>query len=343
MLKSETNELLLRGLNQMKFLKRLSFGKTRLKNSAAKFLIFALLCVFTASIAAQVKKPAAQNNQFRAITIITEPNATVWLDDIRYGKTDDNGKLEIKTVSAGRHSLRIRADGFKQTTQNLLPAQKGEVKIALTKTMDEAELAFQEAERTLSLDREKSAELYRKAIKLRPKYPEAYLALARVLSDSRNLEEALIAVRQAKKQRLSYAEASAVEGRIHKENGDEDEAIAAFKRAITEGKGFQPEASTGLGLLYKEKAEGTGGADFEQEQAYYAEAVKYLQSGIKQLSGAPDAEILYQLLGLIYEKMKKYDEAIAVYEEFLRIFPDSNESSAVRSFIVQIKKLQSEQ
>ncbi|MEJ7661810.1 MAG: carboxypeptidase-like regulatory domain-containing protein [Hymenobacter sp.] len=90
------------------------------------------------------------------------------MDDIRYGKTDDSGKLEIKTVSTGRHSLRVRADGFKQSSQNLLPAQKGEIKIALTKTTDEAELAFQEAERTLTLDREKTAELYRKAMKLRP-------------------------------------------------------------------------------------------------------------------------------------------------------------------------------
>jgi len=306
-------------------------------------ICFGLLCGFAFTVAAQVKKTAAQNSNFRRITIITEPNAIVWLDDIRYGKTAENGKLEIKTVSAGRHSIRVRADGFKQATQNLLPAQKGDVKIALTKTTDEAELAFQEAERTLSSDREKAAELYRKAIKLRPKYAEAHLALARVLSDSRKLEEALIAVRQAKKQRLNYAEASAVEGRIHKENGDEEKAIAAFKRSITEGKGFQPEALTGLGLLYKEKAEGIGGSDFEQQETNYLEAVKNLRSGIKQLSGAPDAEVLYQLLGLIYEKMKKYDDAIAVYEEFLRVFPDSNEASAVRSFIVQIRKLQSEQ
>ena len=327
----------------MKFVKKLSFGKTHPKNPAAKIFSFALLCVFVVSAAAQIKKPAAQNNQFRAITVITEPKAIIWVDDIRYGKTDDSGKLEIKTLSTGRHSLRVRADGFKQSSQNLLPAQKGEIKIALTKTTDEAELAFQEAERTLTLDREKAAELYRKAIKLRPKYPEAYLALARVLSDSRNMEEALEAVRQAKKQRLNYAEASAVEGRIHKENGDEELAIAAFKRAITEGKGFQPEALTGLGLFYKEKAESVGGADYAQEETLYMEAVKNLRSGIKQLSGAPDAEVLYQLLGLIYEKMKKHNDAIAVYEEFLRVFPNSNEAGAVRSFIVQIRKQMSEQ
>ncbi|MCU1290785.1 MAG: hypothetical protein JWN60_3014 [Acidobacteria bacterium] len=327
----------------MKFVKALSFGKIRGGNTAEKLFAVIMICALAAAALAQAKKPAAQSNQFRAITVLTEPKASVWIDDVKYGVADESGKLEIKTVSAGRHTIRVRADGFKETTQNLLPAQKGEVKIALANTADEAELAFQEGERMLLLDREKAVEAYRKAIKLRPKYPEAYLALARVLSDMRNLEEALTAVKQAKKQRLNYAEASAVEGRIYKENGDEEKAIAAFKRAITESKGFQPEAYTGLGLLYKERAEGLGGSDYEQEEADYAEAIKYLRSGIKQLSGAPDAEVLYQLLGLVYEKMKKYDEAISVYEEFLRFFPDSNEASAVSSFIVQIKKLQSEQ
>jgi tetratricopeptide (TPR) repeat protein len=126
--------------------------------------------------------------------------------------------------------------------------------------------------------------------------------------------------------------------------GEEEQAIASFKRAIAEGKGFQPEALTGLGLLYKEKAEEFGGGgDFEQEEANYLQAANYLQTGIRQLSGAPDAEVLFQLLGLIYEKMKRYDDAIATYEEFLQIFPNSNETSAVRSFIVQIKKQMSEQ
>jgi tetratricopeptide (TPR) repeat protein len=340
--KIKENKSMLRGLKQMRFVELLMFGTKRRKSLAAKISVLALLCLFAATASAQAKKPAAQSPQFRAITVTTEPKAIIWLDDVKYGVTDESGKLEIKTVSSGRHTIRVRADGFKETTQNLLPTQKGEVKVALTKTTDEAELAFQEAERMLSLDREKAVELYRKAIKLRPKYPEAYLALARVFSDMRNYEEALAAVRQAKKQRLNYAEASAVEGRIYKENDEEEKAIATFKRAITEGKGFQPEAYTGLGLLYKERAEGLGG-DPENEEAAYAEAIKYLRSGIKQLSGAPDTEVLYQLLGLIYEKMKKYDQAISVYEEFLRIFPESNESSAVRSFIVQIKKLQTEQ
>jgi len=94
-----------------------------------------------------------------------------------------------------------------------------------------------------------------------------------------------------------------------------------------------------LGLLYKEKAEGAGASgDFEAEDANFAEAAKNLKMSLRQLSGAPDTVVIYQLLGLIYEREKKYAEAIALYEEFLRIFPNSSEATAVRSFITQIKK-----
>ncbi len=282
--------------------------------------------------------------QSRSITVSAEPDATVWIDGVNYGKTDKAGTLQITSVAAGAHMLRVRADGFKEKSQPLVAAQKGAVKILLVKTTDEAELAYQEAERLASVDRDKSAEAYKKAIKLRPVYPDAFLGLARVLTDAGDLDEAQSAIASARKQRPGWAEASAVQGRIYKENGDEAKAIAAFKRAITEGKGFQPEAYAGLGLLYKEKAEGFGGSgDFANETANYVESARYLKSAVKQLSGAPDAIVIYQLLGLVYERQKKNAEAIATYEEFLRIFPNSVEATAVRSFIVQLKKEQTPQ
>src|SRR5436190_22019284 len=253
--------------------------------------------------------------QQRAITVSTEPNATVWIDGVRYGTTDKDGTLTIKTVAAGTHGLRLRADGFKEKTQPLTAAQRGDVKVVLVKTTDDAELAFQEGERLSSQDREKSAAAYRQAAKLRPNYPEAYLALARVLSDAGNLADAEKAVVQARKLRPGYAEASAVLGRINKDNGEEEKAVAAFKRAVTEGRGFQPEAYAGLGLLYKEKAEAAAGSvDYDGESAAYEESAKNLRSALKQLSGAPDAMVIYQLLGLIYEKQKRVADAIATYE-----------------------------
>jgi tetratricopeptide (TPR) repeat protein len=299
------------------------------------FLVASSITFFSMAAFAQPGKPI----QFRAVTITSEPGASVWIDGVGWGKTDKAGRLEVKTVSPGAHTLRLRAAGFKEKSQPLTAAQKGEIAVTLVKTTDEAELAFQEGERLAFADREKSAEAYRRAVKLRPAYPEAYLGLARVLSEAGELDEAKVAITAARRLRPGYAEASAVEGRIQKDIGEESRAIAAFKRAITEGKGFQPEAYAGLGLLYKEKAEGAGGSgDFDNEDLNYAEAAKYLKVSLKQLSGAPDCIVIYQLLGLIYERQKNYKEAIATYEEFLKIFPDVPEATAVRSFIVQLKK-----
>ncbi|CAN5504197.1 hypothetical protein BH18ACI1_BH18ACI1_07010 [soil metagenome] len=311
-------------------------------NHSNKSLILRIFCLGVIALSAlsataQKKKTLPTAAQPRTITVMTEPKATVWLDDVKRGTTDESGKLAVKFSLPGTRKLRVRADGFKESTQNLLPTQKGDVKIALTKTTDEAELAFQQAES--QTDKQKAIELYAKAIKLRPNYAEANLGLARVLSDEGDNQGALKAIREARKARPAYAEASAVEGRIYKAEDNEVKAIAAFKRSITEGKGYQPEAHTGLALLYKDKAEGLGAeGKFDEEAANYTLAANEFTIAVKQLSGAPDAEVIYQFLGLAYEKMKKYKDAIAVYEEFLRVFPDSNEATAVRSFIVQLKK-----
>ena len=293
-----------------------------------------VLCLLTFNLDAQTEK-------LRTVIIVSEPAATVWIDDVRFGKTGKDGKLAISSVSPGRHAVRVRCDGFGEVSKALLPTQSGEFQIALTKTNDKAELAFQEAERLSLIDRDKVAEAYRNAIKLRPGYANAYISLARMLSDAGDYDGALKAIRDLRRTKQGNAEASAIEGRIHRDAGEEAQAITAFKRAIAEGKGFQPEAYTGLGLLYKEKAEGSGGeGNFAEETANYNEAAKYLKLALKQLSGAPDSVVIYQLLGLVYERQKKFDDAIAVYNEFLRLFPDSNEAPTVRSFIEQIKKQQ---
>lgn len=310
-------------------------------------LIFAFLLTtfFTFAVSAQAGKSVSAASSARAINIITERDAAVWLDDVKYGATDENGKLTIRNVAAGVRKLRVRANGFKEITQTLTAAQKGDVKIVLTKTTDEAELTFQQAEIESGKNREKAVELYRKAIDLRPKYAEANLGLARVLLAQGDSENAFKAIQSARAARPAYAEASAVEGRIYQAEEKEDKAIAAFKRSIAEGKNFQPEAHTGLGLLYKDKAEGFGASgDFDAEKQNYILAAAQLDRAVAQLATAPDAITIYQLLGDCYERAKMYPEAIKVYEKFLRLFPDSDEAEAVQSFIVQInKRLESEQ
>src|ERR1043165_2855976 len=90
-----------------------------------------------------VAVPAAHGQT--ALTITTEPNAIVWIDDIRRGTTDPSGKLTLNKISAGRHSVRVRANGFKESTAALLPGRRA-LAVKLVTTTDPAELKFQEAE-----------------------------------------------------------------------------------------------------------------------------------------------------------------------------------------------------
>lgn len=310
-----------------------AFGRINYMKKTILGLI--LLSVFSISGIAQKSSLTPLTN--RHLTVITQPEAMVWVDEISRGKTDSSGKLVIKHLPSGVRKLRVRAFGFKEHLQNLTAVQQGEIKITLVKTTDQAELLFQQAE--AEKDREKAADLYEKALEKRPKFPEAQLGLARILVALDDTDGAFKAIAAARKLRPNYAEVSAVEGRIYKTLGEEANAVASFKRALKEGGNFQPEANAGLGLLYKEKAESAGNTgDYATEEANYKLAISFLTASIKQLSVSTDAEVMYQELGSIYEKLNNKKQAIALYEEFLRIFPNSQSASAIQSFIVQLKK-----
>ena len=293
------------------------------------------LLVFPAMIASIVFMAYAQQRRvaprptFRSsLNIQSEPNAIVWLDDIRRGTTDAAGKLSLTKVSPGRHVLRVRANGFKEATMPLLPGKSGTVAVRLVRTTDEAELIFQQAEeaRDKTKDdesRQQAVELYRRALKLRLAFPAAHLGLARVLMDLNQHEKALAEIEAARNARLVYPEASAVEGRIYREMAFADQAIKSFQRAIREARGFQPEAHVGLARVYEDRGQ-------------YAAAATEFQTAINQLS---DSEpVIYQLLGATYEKLEKYKEAVAAYEKYLQLAPTGTLAPAVRSIIDQLRR-----
>jgi Flp pilus assembly protein TadD len=256
------------------------------------------------------------------LVISTEPNAVVWIDEVRRGTTDSSGKLTITTLSAGRHSLRIRAKGFKEVSRPLVPGPS--VTVKLLPTSDEAELLFQQAEEAREKgDKEKAVDLYHQTLKIRPAYPSARVGLARVLSSLDQHREALAEIDAARRVRPVYPEASAVEGRIYKDSAFTEDAIKSFRRAIREGNGFQPEAHVGLAMILEEKAQ-------------YADAIAEFQKGINQLS---DSEpVIYQMLGAAYERIQKYKEAVAAYEKYLELAPNGSQASAIRSIITQLKR-----
>ena len=287
-----------------------------------------LLLIGTQDIRAQRKRTVASSASAKSVTVQTEPETIVWLDEVRRGVTGADGQLEIKEIKAGRHTLRLRAAGYKEKTLPLLPSQRGLLKVPLVRTTDQAELLFQQAEtaREKAKDdeaRQSAAALYRSALKIRPAYSAAHVGLARVLLDLNNYSDALDEIAQARRTRPIYPEASAVEGRIQRMAAFLDEAIASFRRSIREARGFQPEAHTGLALLFEEKG-------------MNEEAVEEFRAAIAQLS---DTEpVLYQLLGAVYEKMSKYKEAVEAYEKYLQLAPEGSLAPAVRSIIDQLRR-----
>jgi tetratricopeptide (TPR) repeat protein len=292
-------------------------------------LVAALLLLAGGDVASahQRPKPGPVAGAARTLTILTEPNAVIWIDDIRRGSTDAGGALAQVRVSAGAHTLRARAAGFKEITVPLTAAQRGEIRLRLMRTTDQAELAFQQAEtaRETARDdesRQQAGDLYRRTLTLRPAFPAAHVGLARVLLDLNDTNGALAEIEAARRDRAVYPEASAVEGRIYREAGQTDEAIGAFNRSIRESHGFQPEAHVGTGRVYEDKGR-------------YELAAREFQIAIDQLS---DTEpIIYQMLGAAYEKSGNNKEAIAAYENYLRLAPNGSLAPAVRSILEQLK------
>src|SRR5207302_1833992 len=238
----------------------------------------------------KVTQAANNASGARTLIVIAEPNAIVWLDEIRRGTTDQTGKLVLSKISSGQHTLRVRAAGFKEMTVPVLAAQRGEIKVGLLRTTDEAELTFQQAEaaRETARDdeaRQKAADLYRQTLKLRAAFPAAHVGLARVLMDLNDTNGALAEIESARRYRANYPEASAVEGRIYRETGQTDEAIGAFNRASRESHGFRPEAHAAIGRASEEK--GTSAVAARQLRIASSQRSATKPANDPQLSGSP--------------------------------------------------------
>ena len=259
----------------------------------------------------------------RVVNLSTRPGAVVWVDEVRRGVADAEGKLQLR-LTPGRHSLRVRARGFAEKTVALLPTQRGALSVALTQPADEAESLFQQAEEAREKGNNAGAvELYRQALKLRPRFADARLGLARALEGQGSTDEALEELKAARRARPVYPESWAVEGRILRSQADYDAALSAYARALREARGFQPEAHTGMGLVY-------------EEQGRHEEAVGAFRKAVAQLS---DTEpVLYELLARNLEKLERWKEAVAAYEKYLALAPQGAHASAINSIIEQLRR-----
>lgn len=283
-----------------------------------------MLPLFFSDVRSQQRTP---QGSAPALVITTEPSAAVWMDDIRRGTTDASGKLSLKNVSNRRHTIRVRATGFKETTAALLPGRRT-LAVKLLPTTDQGELLFQQAETAretarAETDRQKAVELYEQALQVKPTLPAAHVGLARLYLDMNQFDKAHDEIDAARKLKPVYAEASAVDGRIYREQALNQDAIKAYRRSIREAAGFQPEAHVGLARVYEDNSD-------------FNEAIVELRKAIDQLS---DSEpVIYQMLGAAYEKVQKPKEAVAAYEKYLELAPNGSYASAIRSILTQLKR-----
>ena len=290
----------------------------------AVFCAALTLAPFLSDVRSQQR--AAQSSA-PALVITTQPNAAVWIDEIRRGTTDASGQLSLKNVSNRRHTVRVRATGFKETTAALLPGRRT-LAVKLVPTTDQGELLFQQAETAretarAETDRQKAVELYEQALKVKPALPAAHVGLARLYLDMNQFDKAHDEIDAARKLKPIYAEASAVDGRIYREQALNPDAIKAYRRSIREAAGFQPEAHVGLARVYEDNSD-------------FNEAIVELRKAIDQLS---DSEpVIYQMLGAAYEKVQKPKEAVAAYEKYLELAPNGSYASAIRSILIQLKR-----
>jgi len=301
--------------------------KNENRRRLAGTIVFVVWLSSATTILSQRRRSPVSAPPAKSLTITTEPNAIVWIDEIRRGQTDASGRLELQKISAGRHALRVRAIGFKEAALPLVAGRRA-VSVPLSRTTDQAEITFQQAEEAREKARDDAArqsavELYRAALQRRPAFPAAHVGLARVLLDLNQYQAALDEIEAARRTRPADAEASAVEGRINREAAFTDEAIESFRRSLREARGFQPEAHVGLARVLEDKGQ-------------YDEAIAEFRKAIDQLS---DTEpVIYQLLGAAYEHQQKYKEAVNAYEKYLALAPNGSLAPAIRSIIEQLRR-----
>jgi tetratricopeptide (TPR) repeat protein len=303
----------------------------------ASFTLAALLaCAWSAPAAkalaqrgARPARSAAAQTASRVLVVKTQPKAAVWVDEVRRGTTGEQGELSL-TLTPGAHTLRVRAAGYAERVLPITAAQRGTLQVRLAPTTDRAELLFQQAEeaRERGGGAAKAVELYREALALRPRFPAAHIGLARALAATDDYDGALEQIREARRDRPNFAEASAVEGRILRTLGDYEAALDAYRRALREARNFQPEAHTGMGLVF-------------EELSRHEEAIASFRRAIAQLS---DTEpVLYELLARNLERLERWREAADAYDKYLALAPTGRDAEAIRSIIEQLRRQAAEQ
>lgn len=260
-----------------------------------------------------------------SITIKTTPGMIIWLDGLRYGAVPANSELKIRNLRSGTHTIRARLKGKHEITQLLTLTTGASRTVQLSPTLPaaEAELHFQTAEELRERgDHTAAIEEYRQAIRLHSSSAVARVGLARSLMVTEEYEDAVTEARRALRNAgKPFPEAHTIIANTRRAQGLYDEALASYRTALLQAHDFSPEAHTGLALTC-------------QELNRAEEAINHFRLAAAQSNETEP--VIYFLLGGLLEREQRTKEAIAAYENYLRLEPQGRNTAAVRSVLKQL-------
>lgn len=271
--------------------------------------------------------PAISGSREVSLVVVTQPEAVIFLNGVRRGTADARGMLTL-VLEPGTYTLRVSKRGREESERrlHLRPGREHRLVIPLRPLRDRAERHRQQGDawREQKLFARAVAE-YRRAIALRGgRFPRARLGLARALLALEEYEEAMRQVRRAlAESHAPLPEAHTLLGNILRAQGLYEDAIREYRAALRQAGHFSPEAHAGLALALEEIGETEA-------------ALEHMRIAISQ--NADTEPILYYLLGNLLLSADRLQEAIAAYETYVRLDPQSETAPAVRSLIEQLRK-----
>jgi tetratricopeptide (TPR) repeat protein len=304
---------------------------------AAISLLVALTCYSVTNQAApqQARRQASRSSATVGLVRATgalkvttaHPGSVVFINGVRHGVTNEHGELDLPHVFAGSFPLSVRTTGYADWNGSVVVVAHGNraLKVTQQPTADEATLHFQKGNDLRDKGRNKDAvEEYKRALALRPAFPEARIAIARSLITLQDFKSSETHIQAALKLGgRTLVEAQTVLANLRRAQGLVDESIVEYRKALRLARGDSFEAHIGLAIALN-----------EQEKT--DEAVKEYRIGIMQ--DMETEPILYYQLGEILEKAKRNREAIEAYRNYLRLDPEGEFASAAESIIEQLKQ-----
>jgi tetratricopeptide (TPR) repeat protein len=272
--------------------------------------------------------PGAGRGLTGALKVVTgHTGSVVFINNIRHGATDESGSLDLPRVKAGSYPVRVRTAGYVdwRGSVSVRPGASRVLKVSQQPATDQALLHYQNGEALRDAGKnEEAVKEYRKAVELRPVFPEARVAMVRSLVTLQDFAEAESQIQAALKQHKgAYPEGQTVLANMRRNQGLIEESIVEYRKALRLARGVSPEAHIGLAIAL-------------EEMNLLDEAIKEYRAGIAQ---DMDTEpILYYLLGSALEKRQRFREAIDAYRNYLRLDPEGQYASAVESIIERLKE-----